>query len=134
MTGDKYYILEKSNVKFIARYQCVKCDNYNLCEDCYEVEDVHPNHNMMKLEPSAQNYWLPLLVHAKICSMREQLCRLPHCLKMKDILCHIANSHNRKSCEDSLCEPISELVQYWNDCDNQQYDACLPILQALTSE
>ena len=119
----------------MIRYQCIDCDNYNLCEDCYEA-DVHPHHNKMK-QDFHEVYLLAMLVHAQICSMQVQTnqdCQLPHCLKMKDMLSHIANSHNRKSCEDSLCEPISELVQYWNDCDNQQYDACLPILQALTSE
>ena len=111
------------------------CEDYNLCEDCQEG-GVHPHHNKMK-QDFKQIYLLAMLVHAQICSMRVQTsqdCQLPHCLKMKEILSHIAIGHNRKSCKVSLCKPCSGLVQHWNGSDKQECYACLSILQALTSE
>ena len=122
---------------FLFRYQCVDCDNYNLCQKCNQA-NVHPHHGNIVLPFSIYHHQLPMLIHAQLCQKQNQkkfhYCHFQPCVEEKADLYHIALDHDKSKCKVSSCLRSSRVVRHWNICDKLQCSWCQPIMQVLLTQ
>jgi len=118
-----------------TRYHCNDCNNYDLCEDCYEpvitnkwanrgLKFIHDeNHCFAPIDAEAEldvqknreerslriKAHLELLSHAANCSGPPS-CRLNNCARMKELFSHVCNCkvNPKKSCK--ICSRILTLL------------------------
>ena len=121
---DKFvYTCNSCSKSVETRYHCQKCEDFDLCVQCYEREG-HP-HRMEKLgfdldgdgsaDPHDQRKvaiqrCIQSLVHA--CQCRDANCMLPSCQKMKRVVQHTKNCKRKSNGGCPICKQLIALCCY----------------------
>ncbi|XP_061177280.1 histone lysine acetyltransferase CREBBP-like isoform X2 [Saccostrea echinata] len=78
---------------------------------------------------------LVLLLHANKCRRHEQtngeVCFLPHCRTMKNVLNHMTTCNAGKSCKVAYCVSSRQIITHWKYCTRNDCPVCSPIKYVL---
>uniref|UniRef100_A0A1I8FTS9 histone acetyltransferase n=1 Tax=Macrostomum lignano TaxID=282301 RepID=A0A1I8FTS9_9PLAT len=119
----------KCQAQIETRYHCTECDDFDLCQKCYQENNDHPHELVKKTGllveadgPGAVDANSPeprrvsiercikSLVHA--CTCRDANCCQQTCMKMKRVLYHTKVCQKKTSNSCSLCKQLIALCCY----------------------